>query len=217
MGLDDSPSCPFCDYTNKDHYFLIQHVETVHPEGTSPFVVSEGASQELNDPDVRESTREGSPEYIECQCGEFCVLPEFESHLEMHYAEGIGFDENGRTSPDLAASNSTVHHGGAASPAMEISTLLPLQSCATAAKDGPVKPSTRTSTARRHSLTVVGFERRRNGACNLLVLDPMFKPSPGIYQLINVRFRTSNTDKLLKAYRRGQTYLSKYTNFEILK
>ncbi len=68
-----------------------------------------------------------------------------------------------------------------------------------------------------HSLTIVGFERRKNGSCNLLVLDPMFKPSPGIYRLIDVKFRTSAPEKLLKAYRRGESYLDKYSNFEILK
>lgn len=68
-----------------------------------------------------------------------------------------------------------------------------------------------------HSLTIVGLEERKNGAFNLLVLDPMFKPSPAILNLIDVRFTPVAPEKLLKAYRRGETYLSKYTNFEILK
>lgn len=34
--------CPFCDYVNADGYFLLQHVELVHPEdGDSPFIVQD--------------------------------------------------------------------------------------------------------------------------------------------------------------------------------
>jgi len=68
-----------------------------------------------------------------------------------------------------------------------------------------------------HSLTIVGFEKRKSGTCNLLVLDPMFKPSPGILQLIGTRFRATAPEKLLKAYRRGETYLGKHSCFEVLQ
>lgn len=68
-----------------------------------------------------------------------------------------------------------------------------------------------------HSMTIVGFERRNNGSCNLLILDPMFKPSPGVSRFIGVQFRTAAPEKLLKAYRRGSSYLRKYSTFEILK
>ena len=68
-----------------------------------------------------------------------------------------------------------------------------------------------------HSMTIVGFERRNNGSCNLLVLDPMFKPSPGVSRFIGVQFRTAAPEKLLKAYRRGSSYLGKYSTFEILR
>ena len=67
-----------------------------------------------------------------------------------------------------------------------------------------------------HSLTIVGLEVRRNGSRNLLVFDPMFKPSPGIYRLIGTQFRAGNPEKLLKAYRRGEAYL-KYTSYETLQ
>ncbi|KAL8707849.1 MAG: hypothetical protein Q9220_007203 [cf. Caloplaca sp. 1 TL-2023] len=68
-----------------------------------------------------------------------------------------------------------------------------------------------------HSLTVVGLEVRRNGSRNLLVFDPSFKPSPGIRRLVGSTFRTSDPEKLLKAYRRGDGYLGKHSNFELLK
>ncbi|KAI9881370.1 MAG: hypothetical protein M1830_003377 [Pleopsidium flavum] len=68
-----------------------------------------------------------------------------------------------------------------------------------------------------HSLTIVGFEKRKNGTRNLLVFDPIFKPSPGIQRLIGTNFRATSPERLLKAYRRGETYLGRYRNFELLK
>ena len=52
---------------------------------------------------------------------------------------------------------------------------------------------------------------------SLLVLDPMFKTPPGVTRLIGTRPIVSRPDKLLKAFRRGDTYLGKYNSFEILK
>lgn len=68
-----------------------------------------------------------------------------------------------------------------------------------------------------HSLTIVGFEKRKSGTCNLLVFDPMFKPSPGIINLTGTRFRSAAPEKLLKSYRRGEGYLGRHKCFEILK
>lgn len=68
-----------------------------------------------------------------------------------------------------------------------------------------------------HSLCIVGLEIRKNGNMNLLVFDPMFKTAPGISRLVGAKFHAPQPDKLLKAYRRGDTYLGKYNSFEILK
>ncbi|KAL9031907.1 MAG: hypothetical protein Q9196_000103 [Gyalolechia fulgens] len=68
-----------------------------------------------------------------------------------------------------------------------------------------------------HSLTIVGLEIRKSGSRNLLVFDPSFKPSPGIERLVRSTFRAAAPEKLLKAYRRGDSYLSKHSSFEILK
>lgn len=68
-----------------------------------------------------------------------------------------------------------------------------------------------------HSLTIVGSEVLKNGARNLLVFDPMFKPSPGITRLIGHRVRTNAPEKLLKAYRRDEPYLLKYPSYETLQ
>ncbi|MCJ1421349.1 hypothetical protein MMC32_007712 [Xylographa parallela] len=68
-----------------------------------------------------------------------------------------------------------------------------------------------------HSLTIVGLEVRKSGSMNVLVLDPMFKTSPGICRLIGAKFRARSPQNLLKAYRRGSSYLQKYSSFEVLK
>lgn len=62
----------------------------------------------------------------------------------------------------------------------------------------------------------MGLEVRKNGSYNLLVFDPMFKPSPGIYRLIGTQFRAAAPERLLKAYRRGEAYL-KHSSYEILQ
>lgn len=114
--------CPFCDFTDHDHYFLLQHVETIHPEGgrPSPFAVRQELTQQFGPPTEKmEGPRDNSSEYTECQCGEFCLLTEFESHLEMHYAEGMGIDET-------SAPESSLYPSRAPSPQMESSPTTPL-------------------------------------------------------------------------------------------
>lgn len=67
-----------------------------------------------------------------------------------------------------------------------------------------------------HSLTIVGFEERISGRCNLIVFDPMYKTSPGMKRLLGFRFRVKSPENLLKAYRRGPDYLKKHNSFEFL-
>jgi hypothetical protein len=69
-----------------------------------------------------------------------------------------------------------------------------------------------------HSMTIVGLEVRNSGAVNLVVFDPMFNPSPAIKRLVGSNsFRAPNPERLLKAHRRGESYLGRYREFEILK
>lgn len=66
-------------------------------------------------------------------------------------------------------------------------------------------------------MTIVGFEIRDDGSANLLVFDPMFKTSPAMHRIIGTSARSENPARLLKAYRRGASYLQKYKVFEIIK
>ena len=69
-----------------------------------------------------------------------------------------------------------------------------------------------------HSMTIVGFESRKSGAVNLVVFDPMFSPSPAIKGLVgSSSFQLQQPGRLLTAHRRGESYLSKFKDFEIVK
>ncbi len=82
-----------------------------------------------------------------------------------------------------------------------------------------------------HSLTIVGYERRKDGSSNLLVFDPMFKPSPAFMRLVDGNDgggggmlgklqkpipTRAPPEELLRAYRRGTNYLKRYGAFEML-
>ena len=139
MKTGELLDCPFCDFTDHDHIFLLQHVETIHPEGgqPSPFAVREELLHQAGPPaEEMEGASDSSFGYIECQCGEFCLLTEFESHLEMHYAEGMGLDERSRLPANAAAPESTLHRGRASSPQMGFPSPVPLH----IVTSGPSRP-----------------------------------------------------------------------------
>jgi hypothetical protein len=111
----DSLSCPFCDFTDDDTYFLLQHVELTHPEnGESPFIAtghdedqgrSSSSNQENNGKEVALhhkqtplssiSSLESPATYIECpyNCGELVASAELTSHTDFHLAENMAFEE----------------------------------------------------------------------------------------------------------------------------
>lgn len=68
-----------------------------------------------------------------------------------------------------------------------------------------------------HSLTIIGFERLRNGAKQLLVFDPSFHDSSYMLRLVGKTFVHPTPDLALKQYRRGNRYLKAYREFEILR
>ena len=66
-------------------------------------------------------------------------------------------------------------------------------------------------------MTIVGLERQKGGEKNLLVFDPMFHDARAVTKLIGKEFDHRYPDVPLKAYRRGNKYLKKYREFELLK
>ncbi|KAL2151995.1 hypothetical protein VTH82DRAFT_5179 [Thermothelomyces myriococcoides] len=68
-----------------------------------------------------------------------------------------------------------------------------------------------------HSLTIIGFEKLKNGTKQLLVFDPSFHDSWSIVRLIGRgSFKHPAPDLALSAYRRGGDYLKKYKSFELV-
>lgn len=102
-------ACPFCDFTEKDPYFIIQHVETIHPEnGESPFIVrdsdresrarcsgDEEAAQQGNQKPLSQNSEEN--EYVKCphDCGELVPRAELSIHQNFHVAEEMALTEAG--------------------------------------------------------------------------------------------------------------------------
>jgi zinc finger-containing ubiquitin peptidase 1 len=88
-------SCPMCDFTHADSYFLMLHVEEAHTED-SPFIVRDATSSSCADPhSEREAQHEGTDEYVTCpeeNCGEEVMLPELNEHLDLHMAQNLAFD-----------------------------------------------------------------------------------------------------------------------------
>ena len=101
--------CPFCEFTDKDLYFLMQHVELIHPEnGESPFIVRDGdrssrpyhgedeeTAQQENQWPLPRTSKEN--EYVECpyECGELVPVVELSSHKDFHVAEGMALADAG--------------------------------------------------------------------------------------------------------------------------
>jgi hypothetical protein len=67
-----------------------------------------------------------------------------------------------------------------------------------------------------HSITIIGFERRRDGACNLVVFDPMYSTSPAMHKLLGRKNIQTARPEVFHAYRRGTVQLKKHAAFEIL-
>lgn len=89
-GQAELLSCPFCSFTDSDAYFLTQHVELCHPEnGHSPFIADQESSSEAVEGDA------GAREYIDCPrgCGEIVLGADLPSHLNLHAAEDIAFED----------------------------------------------------------------------------------------------------------------------------
>ena len=98
-------SCPFCDFVDHDSYFLLQHVELIHPEGgDSPFIVKEFPNETApGSSDAARSLAEGThdesstdPEkYVSCPhgCGEQILQAEVSIHTDFHMAERLAIDE----------------------------------------------------------------------------------------------------------------------------
>ena len=67
-----------------------------------------------------------------------------------------------------------------------------------------------------HSITIVGFERRRDGSCNLVAFDPLYHTSPEMHRLVGRTNIKTPRPEVIYAYRRVPKQLRKYATFEVL-
>ncbi|KAA8572890.1 hypothetical protein EYC84_003453 [Monilinia fructicola] len=66
-------------------------------------------------------------------------------------------------------------------------------------------------------MTIIGYEKQIDGTENLLVFDPMFHDANKVIKLVDsAPVRHRHPGDLLKAYRRGNKYLKRYNEFELL-
>ncbi|KAI6802642.1 hypothetical protein KC361_g1075 [Hortaea werneckii] len=69
---------------------------------------------------------------------------------------------------------------------------------------------------RGHSTVIVGLERKKDGARDLLVFDSSFETSRAIRAKLAGKKTQSAVDTLLRAYRRSDQSLARYKEFEIM-
>lgn len=67
-------------------------------------------------------------------------------------------------------------------------------------------------------MTIVGFEKQTNGKSNLLVFDPGYRDPSVVSNLVGKPFRhpPAKASGVLESYRRGNRYLRRFGEFEIL-
>lgn len=109
METDTALVCPFCEFTDNDSYIIMLHVETLHSEGDSPFLVKDSESHEPDSEGrLRSNPKDVEEEYVECHvegCGETLLLSEIVEHLDMHSTETMTLDDAGyETKADEAPS-----------------------------------------------------------------------------------------------------------------
>jgi len=102
--MDDrnTPSCPFCPFSDPDAGFVAEHIEFCHPDGGAGPAFQD--SQPLNtyspspsSPPVEDAT----DKYVDCPqgCGEIVTAAELSNHLDMHMPEGIALDDGTSEEP----------------------------------------------------------------------------------------------------------------------
>lgn len=70
-----------------------------------------------------------------------------------------------------------------------------------------------------HSMTIVGIEKLRNGATNLIVFDPKYHDVEKVSRAVGRDFQGGEREgrDFLKLYRRDLSYLERSSEFELLE
>ncbi|RAH48341.1 C78 family peptidase [Aspergillus brunneoviolaceus CBS 621.78] len=117
---DGDPTCPFCPFSDADSNFVMEHVESCHPD--NDIRASNRANRQYADHHLVMQHRQqfslpgfqdGQPDgYIDCPCGcgETVMEAELPSHLDLHAAEEIALEEDSTRPPnELSEPARTTH------------------------------------------------------------------------------------------------------------
>jgi hypothetical protein len=130
-------SCPLCDFSDYDGFFLSQHVELCHPEDDlSPSIMCQdvekftGLEEGEDDPSAicsPPSDQQGTT-YFDCPhgCGEVVTASDLPAHMDFHVAETLAIEETdavGITPHSEAVHSSSLAIAGYHSNIEEPSTL----------------------------------------------------------------------------------------------
>ena len=72
----------------------------------------------------------------------------------------------------------------------------------------------------RHSMTIIGIEKFKDGSRGLLVFDPAYSPPKRMLKMLDMSSATSTvavSTPFIKPYQRGKKYLQRYHAFETLR
>ena len=100
LQSDQIPTCPFCSFEDPDSTLLLQHINLLHPEDeNAPYLVAQEGQE--RQPEFVPPSTATTPDvdWVECDCGEFCLLVEYSDHLDLHEAEN--FDDIESTGANL--------------------------------------------------------------------------------------------------------------------
>ncbi|KAN0076041.1 Peptidase family C78 domain containing protein [Elaphomyces granulatus] len=97
-------SCPLCEFSDYDSYFLSQHVDLCHPEDEDPPSITDGDGGDSIDHTNREdgqntqchsSNTEQEKQYTDCPegCGEIVTTAELSLHMDLHMAENFALED----------------------------------------------------------------------------------------------------------------------------
>ena len=98
MADHDTPSCPFCPFTDSDATFVSAHIEYCHPEAGAGSAIQDVDALDTYSPSPLSPPVEGATDkYVDCPqgCGEIVTAVELSNHLDLHIAEGIALDDDG--------------------------------------------------------------------------------------------------------------------------
>lgn len=112
----ETPSCPFCPFSDTDTQFIAEHIEFCHPE-SGPFDTGQGGhiveqpegafghQQDLlcdSDDDDDDDGEDRPDKYMNCPhgCGELVTKVELPIHLDLHIAEEVANEETRSPQPE---------------------------------------------------------------------------------------------------------------------